>query len=203
LCALAIAQLSKIDNLVKLKSPITVCGDIHGQFFDLLELFNHGGHWDKACYIFLGDYVDRGYHSVETFLFLLALKVRFPERVTLIRGNHESRIITQVYGFYDECVKKFGSVDVWHLCTDVFDYLPIAATIDNEVLCVHGGLSPDIETLDQINQLDRKKELPESGPICDLMWSDPDEAPSVAYEWRESDRGVGFCFNSNAVSKFC
>ena len=113
----------------------------------------------------LGDFVDRGFHSVETFLLLLALKVRYPDRMTLIRGNHESRQITTVYGFYDECVRKYGSASVWRYCTEVFDYLALTAIVDGRVLCVHGGLSPQIAELDLIRLLDRKQEVPHEGII--------------------------------------
>ena len=98
----------------------------------------------------IGDFVDRGFYSVETFLLLLAFKVRYPDRITLIRGNHESRQITQVYGFYDECQRKYGSANVWRYCCEVFDYLALAAVVDGRVLCVHGGLSPNVETVDQV-----------------------------------------------------
>lgn len=102
------------------------------------ELFQKGGRVPGTNYLFMGDFVDRGFNSVETFLLLLALKVRHTDRITLIRGNHESRQITQVYGFYDECLRKYGSVNVWRYCTDIFDYLPLAALIDGKIFCVHG-----------------------------------------------------------------
>jgi serine/threonine-protein phosphatase 4 catalytic subunit len=108
-------------------------------------------------------------------LLLLALKVRYPDRITLIRGNHESRQITQVYGFYDECIRKYGSVNVWKYCTEIFDYLALSAVIDDKIFCVHGGLSPSITTLDQIRKIDRKQEVPHEGGMCDLLWSDPEE----------------------------
>jgi serine/threonine-protein phosphatase 4 catalytic subunit len=175
LCNLAKDILIEESNIQNIYSPITLCGDIHGQFFDLIELFKVGGDCPRTNYLFMGDFVDRGFYSVETFLLLLALKVRHPDRITLIRGNHESRQITQVYGFYDECLRKYGSVNVWRLCCEIFDYLPLAALVDDQVFCVHGGLSPSIETLDQIKTIDRKQEVPHDGPMCDLMWSDPEE----------------------------
>ncbi|CAF0722336.1 unnamed protein product [Didymodactylos carnosus] len=198
LCTKAREILTEESNVQCVDSPVTICGDIHGQFFDLMELFRVGGDVPLTNYLFLGDFVDRGFYSVETFLLLLALKVRYPDRITLIRGNHESRQITQVYGFYDECLRKYGSVMVWRYCTEVFDYLSLSAVIDGKIFCVHGGLSPSINTLDQIRQIDRKMEVPHDGPMCDLLWSDPEETQG----WGVSPRGAGYLFGSDVVSQF-
>jgi diadenosine tetraphosphatase ApaH/serine/threonine PP2A family protein phosphatase len=247
-------------------------------------------------HINLGDFVDRGFYSLESFLLLLCLKVRYPDRMTLIRGNHESRQITTVYGFYDECLRKYGSANVWRYCCDVFDYLALGAIVlgasnnlpsptpdlDNQdldiecevlnadgglmsrhsranrvgfvgrklngedrevdgsldgkgpspsgkgaskstgnktgppgsgasgssggsignpagaVLCVHGGLSPLIDTVDKIRLLDRKQEVPHEGAMCDLLWSDPDEIDG----WGLSPRGAGFLFGADIVKVF-
>uniref|UniRef100_A0A2M4CWP4 Serine/threonine-protein phosphatase n=1 Tax=Anopheles darlingi TaxID=43151 RepID=A0A2M4CWP4_ANODA len=185
-------------TMIDIEAPVTVCGDIHGQFYDLKELFKVGGDVPETNYLFMGDFVDRGYYSVETFLLLLALKVRYPDRITLIRGNHESRQITQVYGFYDECIRKYGSVTVWRYCTEIFDYLSLSAIIDGKIFCVHGGLSPSIQYLDQIRSIDRKQEVPHDGPMCDLLWSDPEDT----HGWGVSPRGAGYLFGSDVVSQF-
>lgn len=198
LCDKAREILLDESNVQRVDAPVTICGDIHGQFYDLIELFKVGGECPYTNYLFLGDFVDRGYYSVETFLLLLALKVRYPDRITLIRGNHESRQITQVYGFYDECLRKYGSVNVWRYCTEIFDYLSLSAIIDDKIFCVHGGLSPAINTLDQIRVIDRKQEVPHDGAMCDLMWSDPEDIEG----WGLSPRGAGYLFGGDVVAKF-
>ena len=187
-------------NVELIYSPVTICGDIHGQFDDLMELFKTGGSCPETNYLFMGDFVDRGFNSVETFLLLLALKVRYPDRITLIRGNHESRQITQVYGFYDECMRKYGSINVWRYCTEIFDYLSLASIIDGKIFCVHGGLSTSINTIDEIRNIDRKQEVPHDGAMCDLLWSDPEvniKGFSV------SPRGAGYLFGEDIVQSFC
>ena len=142
--------------------------------------------------------MDRGYNSLEVFTYLLLLKARYPAHITLLRGNHESRQITQVYGFYDECQRKYGNPNAWKYCTDVFDYLTLAALINGKILCVHGGLSPDIKTLDQIRTLDRRQEIPHEGSFCDLMWSDPEEIDG----WGLSPRGAGYIFGHSVIKEF-
>lgn len=174
----------------EVKCPVTVCGDVHGQFHDLMELFRIGGKSPDTNYLFMGDYVDRGYYSVETVTLLVTLKVRYKERITILRGNHESRQITQVYGFYDECLRKYGNANVWKYFTDLFDYLPLTALVDGQIFCLHGGLSPSIDSLDHIRALDRLQEVPHEGPMCDLLWSDPDDRGG----WGISPRGAGYTF---------
>jgi len=199
LCQKAMEILMEESNVQRVDAPVTICGDIHGQFYDLKELFKVGAECPDTNYLFLGDFVDRGFYSVETFLLLLALKVRYPDRITLIRGNHESRQITQVYGFYDECLRKYGSVNVWRYCTEIFDYLSLSALIEERILCVHGGLSPSINTLDQIRVIDRKQEVPHDGAMCDLLWSDPEDGIEG---WDLSPRGAGYLFGGNVVDQF-
>lgn len=296
LCYKARELLIEEGNVVSVDAPVTICGDIHGQFHDLMELFRVGGDVPDTNYLFMGDFVDRGFYSLESFLLLLCLKVRYPDRMTLIRGNHESRQITTVYGFYDECIRKYGSANVWRYCCEVFDYLALGALIlgasadleptpsglndttqstmpldDGEletevlnargevtmstyrrrprassdtstdsrispprditappghtpsrpsapapsgtgasagdspassrtgaVLCVHGGLSPAIDSVDKIRLIDRKQEVPHEGAMCDLLWSDPDEIQG----WGLSPRGAGYLFGGDIVKQF-
>lgn len=300
LCYKARELLIEEGNVVTVDAPVTICGDIHGQFHDLMELFRVAGDVPDTNYLFMGDFVDRGFYSLESFLLLLCLKVRYPDRITLIRGNHESRQITTVYGFYDECIRKYGSANVWRYCCEVFDYLALGAlilgastevpenriqpqsfdtqttlpeiegeiecevldsngevrekilrrqfnihptssshispapdrdldepssptssippvspsntaatpsqpslfkpppTTTGSLLCIHGGLSPLISTLNQIRLLDRKQEVPHEGAMCDLLWSDPDDIEG----WGLSPRGAGFLFGADIVRQF-
>jgi diadenosine tetraphosphatase ApaH/serine/threonine PP2A family protein phosphatase len=198
LCDIVVEFLLEESNVQPVSSPVTICGDIHGQFYDLKELFKTGGSLPDTHYVFMGDFVDRGYYSLETFTYLIALKARYPDKITLLRGNHESRQITTVYGFYDEAHQKYGNANVWKYCCRVFDYLTLAAVVDGRILCVHGGLSPDIRTLDQIRVIPRAQEIPHDGPFCDLMWSDPEDIET----WQVSPRGAGWIFGSKVTTEF-
>lgn len=188
-------------NLQLVSLPVVICGDIHGQFPDLLYLFQLVGELKASParnFVFLGDLVDRGYNSVEVLTYLLILKAKFPERIMLIRGNHESRRITMTYGFYDECNRKYGSPEIWRHCTDLFDCMPISVLVDGSMLCLHGGLSPEIHSLHSIQLLSRFQEIPETGALSDLMWSDPEDIPN----WSISSRGAGYLFGPSVVREF-
>ncbi|OJI96623.1 hypothetical protein ASPVEDRAFT_36022 [Aspergillus versicolor CBS 583.65] len=265
LCEIVKEYMMEESNIQPVSTPVTVCGDIHGQFYDLLELFRVSGGMPDASlteppkaaitsediepptsitdpelrkklknpgaadddddgdaaddtaqrerssssgsadvrvdrnFVFLGDYVDRGYFSLETLTLLLCLKAKYPDRVTLVRGNHESRQITQVYGFYEECLQKYGNASVWKACCQVFDFMTLGAIIDGRVLCVHGGLSPEIRTLDQVRVVARAQEIPHEGAFCDLVWSDPDDVET----WAVSPRGAGWLFGDKVADEFC
>lgn len=191
--------LMRESNVVHISAPVTVVGDIHGQFYDLIEIFRIGGYAPHTNYLFLGDYVDRGLFSVETISLLTCLKLRYPDRVQLIRGNHESRAVTQTYGFYTECQRKYGSANVWTYFTDMFDFLTLSVVIDDQIFCVHGGLSPSVHYIDQVKIIDRFREIPHEGPMADLVWSDPDPDKE---EFAISPRGAGYTFGASVVKHF-
>ena len=224
-CERAKEVLSNEPNVKPVRAPVTVVGDVrplthtnpsnvlkptmyitlhlsrtqvHGQFYDVIELFNIGGKPPFTNYLFMGDYVDRGMYSLETVTLLICMKVRYPDRITLTRGNHECRQITQVYGFYDECLRVYGNANVWKYFTDAFDCLPLASLIEGRIFCPHGGLSPSLNKIDEVAKLNRHVEIPHEGPICDLMWSDPDERPG----WGISPRGAGYTFGLDISQKF-
>ncbi|XP_048140419.1 serine/threonine-protein phosphatase PP1 isozyme 3 isoform X1 [Rhodamnia argentea] len=185
-------------NLLELEAPIKICGDIHGQYSDLLRLFEYGGFPPNANYLFLGDYVDRGKQNLETICLLLAYKIKYPENFFLLRGNHECASINRIYGFYDECKRRFN-VRLWKAFTDSFNCLPVAALIDDKILCMHGGLSPDLTNLDQIRNLPRPTAIPDTGLLCDLLWSDPGGRDMKG--WGMNDRGVSYTFGADKVSE--
>ncbi len=184
--------------LVELEAPLHVCGDIHGQYYDLLRIFEHCGYPGEYNYLFLGDYVDRGKQSLETVCLLLCYKIKYPTKVTLLRGNHESSVTNRIYGFYDECKRRYN-VRIWRSFTDLFNYLPVAAIIDDKILCMHGGLSPELKNLQNIESISRPTDIPDSGLLCDLLWSDPDKE---VLEYDENDRGVSVIFGEKVVEDF-
>eukprot|EP00775_Hariotina_reticulata_P008361 gene8361-8545_t len=169
--------LARESNVTHVRAPVVVVGDTHGQFHDLMEIFKIAGSAPDTNFLFLGDYVDRGYYSVETVCMVVALKV---------------------YGFYEECLRKYGNARIWQVLTDLFDSLPLAAVIENQLFCPHAGLSPAMDTVDQINQLHRFEEVPHEGPMCDLLWSDPDDRMG----WGISPRGAGYTYGQDISEHF-
>ena len=184
--------------LIELEAPLHVCGDIHGQYYDLLRIFEHCGYPGEYNYLFLGDYVDRGKQSLETISLLLCYKIKKKKKVTLLRGNHESSVTNRIYGFYDECKRRYN-VRLWKSFTELFNYLPVAAIIDDKILCMHGGLSPELKNIQNISEISRPTDIPDTGLLCDLLWSDPDKE---AQEYDENDRGVSVIFGEKIVQDF-
>jgi len=185
--------------LIRTEAPVKLCGDLHGQYYDLLRILEHSGYIPNTKYIFLGDYCDRGKQSIETLCLLFAYKVLYPDKVYLLRGNHETSKVSRMYGFYDECKRRY-SIKLWKksFCA-VFDCMPLAAIISDKIFCVHGGLSPELTSLEQIENIHRPMDLPEEGLACDLLWSDPE--PEIS-GWGESDRGVSYLFGTDIVTEF-
>ena len=215
--------------LLRLEAPIKICGilnrticfwsillifrlgDIHGQYFDLLRLFEYGGFPPESKYLFLGyvstrfwndwprDYVDRGKQSIETICLLFAYKVKYPDNFFILRGNHETDSINRLYGFYDECKRRY-SVKLWKIFSDCFNCLPVSALISDRILCMHGGLSPSLQSVDDISSIERPCVVPEEGLLCDILWSDPDR--NLDQGWAMNDRGVSFTFSETVVEQF-
>ena len=197
LCIKSMEIFMQESSFLELTAPIIICGDIHGQYRDLIRLFDFGGTPEKKQYLFLGDYVDRGKNSIECISLLLAYKIKFPKNIYLLRGNHESEMINRTYGFYDECKRRYN-LRIWKVFSDCFNWLPISSIVNSKILCMHGGLSPDLKELKNIKQIVRPTEVPDKGLLCDLLWSDPD---ADAEDWAPNNRGISVLFNENLVEK--
>lgn len=186
--------------MLKIRTPLVVVGDIHGQFYDLLNLIQKFGDPSKTRYLFLGDYVDRGKFCIETLTLVLTFKIAYPNNVFLLRGNHEGRTMTTYYNFKMECEKKYNS-QMYDDFVDLFMMLPLAALIDNKYFAVHGGISPTIRTLTELQKIDRQVEIPESGTMCDLMWSDPIEESHEQWQYNKM-RSCSYYYSRNQAMKF-
>ncbi|KAF8328120.1 Metallo-dependent phosphatase [Cantharellus anzutake] len=198
LCMAAREVFLSQPTLIELSPPVKIVGDVHGQYTDLIRLFEMCGFPPSSNYLFLGDYVDRGKQSLETILLLLCYKVKYPENFFLLRGNHECANVTRVYGFYDEC-KRRCNIKIWKTFIDVFNCLPIAAVVASKIFCVHGGLSPSMNSLEDIRRIQRPTDVPDYGLLNDLLWSDPSD---TAADWEENERGVSYCFGKSIINQF-
>jgi serine/threonine-protein phosphatase PP1 catalytic subunit len=199
LCSRLHDQFLAEPALLELSPPLTVCGDIHGQFHDLLRIFDLAGRPPDTRYLFLGDYVDRGFQGVDVVCLLFAYKIKYPDRIYLLRGNHECTYINRLYGFYEECHEAYLGKEAWKTFSETFNCLPIAAIIEKKIFCVHGGISPVLYSLDDITEIARPLEVPEAGLLCDLVWADPN--PDVEI-WTENERGTSYCFGAQQVNDF-
>lgn len=201
LCAAVREIFIRQPVLLELEAPMRICGDTHGQYWDLLRIFEFGGFPPDASYLFLGDYVDRGQHGLECICLLFCYKVKYPVNFFLLRGNHECAWVNKEYGFYDE-VKKRYSIRLWKTFIDVFNCMPPVAIIEDKIFCCHGGISPELASLDQIHRIQRPTDIPDTGLLCDLLWSDPDADVQTPGGWADNDRGVSYTFGKEAVNKF-
>ncbi|RYP79765.1 hypothetical protein DL769_002787 [Monosporascus sp. CRB-8-3] len=184
--------------LLELDAPVKIVGDVHGQYTDLIRMFEMCGFPPSSNYLFLGDYVDRGKQSLETILLLLCYKLKYPENFFLLRGNHECANVTRVYGFYDEC-KRRCNVKIWKTFIDCFNTLPIASIVAGKIFCVHGGLSPALTHMDDIRNIARPTDVPDYGLLNDLLWSDPAD---MEQDWEANERGVSYCFGKKVITDF-
>ena len=179
---------------LNLESPVNVCGDIHGQYSDLIRLFEA----PEVNYLFLGDYVDRGEQSIETICLLFCFKIKCTHTFFLLRGNHECASLNREYGFYDECKRRYN-VKLWKKFVDVFNCMPYSAIVEDKIIFMHGGLSPSLKSLGQLNEIIRPTDVPDEGLLCDLVWSDPE---SNLKGWELNDRGVSYTFNERIIDNF-
>lgn len=200
ICVLARELLLSEPTLLELAAPIRVVGDIHGQYADLIRIFQTSGFPPESNYLFLGNYVDLGKLSLESILLLLCYKIKHPQNVYLLRGNLECGSVCRVSSFYDECKRRHNK-KIWKNLIDTFDCLPIAAIVSGKIFCVHGGLSPDLLNMDDIRDIPRPTDIPDSGLLTDLLWSDP-ASGGMEEDWKPNERGVSYCFSEKVIESF-
>ncbi|KAH7727878.1 serine/threonine phosphatase [Aphelenchoides avenae] len=198
-CDMARLEFQRHGPLVEINSPVNICGDVHGQYNDLIRLFGAGGFPPLSAYLFLGDYVDRGDRSVETILLLFCYKIRYPKVFFILRGNHECEHVNRIYGFYDECCRRFKSVPMWQAFQDTFRWMPLSALVGGRILCMHGGISPYLNSIDQLRSVQRPNEGV-GGLAMDLLWADP----VVGFTgFKRSLRGASYGFGPEALMAAC
>ena len=191
--------LEKEESLLKISAPLYICGDIHGQYYDLLRVFDILKYPPQSTFLFLGDYVDRGKQSLECLLLLLCLKIKYPDKIFLLRGNHECEALNKMYGFFDECKRRL-SIKCFKKIITLFNIMPISALINENILCMHGGLSKDLQNIEQINKILRPTDIPNEGLLCDILWSDPNE--SLNEDFGSNERNISVTFSKDVVKNF-
>ncbi|CAD5229933.1 unnamed protein product [Bursaphelenchus okinawaensis] len=183
-------------TLLEVDPPVKICGDTHGQYSDVMRLFDRAGFPPSVNYLFLGDYVDRGRQNIETISLFFCYKLKYPDNFFLLRGNHECSAINRVYGFFEECTRRYQSVRLWQTFQDAFNAMPFAGLVGGKILCMHGGLSPQLKNLDQLRTLTRPVDPPNPSLYIDILWSDPD---SYIKGWQPNTRGVSYVFGPDVV----
>lgn len=188
-------------NVLHLDVPLNIFGDIHGQFSDMIHFIEMIGLPPNQNFLFMGDYVDRGNNSIEVCALLFAMKIMFPRNINILRGNHECPEVNSMYGFLTECETRFGNEGslVFNKINEVLCMLPLCAIVNEKIFCVHGGISPNLKKISDINKIDRFIPIPDGGLMCDLLWSDPSNTNET---WGASSRGVSCTYNKTAVSTF-
>ncbi|KAK0412752.1 hypothetical protein QR680_006385 [Steinernema hermaphroditum] len=183
---------------LELNGPLKVCGDTHGQYTDLLRIFDKGGFPPLSNYLFLGDYVDRGKQNLENICLLLCYKIKYPQNFFLLRGNHECSLVNRHYGFYEECTRRYRSGQkVWLSFQDTFEQMPLAALIGERILCMHGGISPHLKSINQLREIPRPPDVMSSGLPTDLLWADPISDSG----FQNGARGTSFGFGADVLAQ--